>query len=130
MDCVHIGTLDTFVALTPAKSAGAVRPVNVSIVAGPFRGGLVAELDIRTFRHALGRVYQTLEGTAALNGSGGVLDLELTGDGRGKVTLTAKARATPHRVELGLTVDLNQSDLLAVLSSIDRLFLSSPTELD
>ena len=130
MDCVHIGTAETFVALAPVGAVSTVWPVHVSIAAGPFRGSFTADIDMRAFRNALDRVYQTLEGTASLHGAEGTLDLELTGDGRGRFTLTARARPIPHRAELSLTADIDQSHLTAVLSSIDRVFLSSPVELE
>jgi uncharacterized protein involved in outer membrane biogenesis len=115
------------VSLAPGRSSAS--PVNVSVAAGPFQGSFSADLDIRIFRNALERIYNTLDGTAALRSSDGALDVELIGNGTGRIRMKALARPMKHG-ELKFTVDFDQSALPLILSAIDRLFMSPPNEPD
>jgi len=130
LDQVHIGTPETFVALAPAGRVMDAWPVDVAIVAGAFRGGFRAELDMRAFRQALERLYDTLEGSASLHCGEGSLDIEVTCAGPGRIRVSAKARPSPHNAELQLSEEIDQSYLPAILSAIDRLFLSPANEPD
>lgn len=127
MDCVQIGPATSQISLAPGRSAAS--PVNVSIAAGPFHGSFGAELDIRIFRNALERMYGTLDGTACLRSTDGSLDVELIGNGTGRIRMKALARPMKSG-ELRFTADIDQSALPLILSAIDRLFLSSPNEPD
>jgi hypothetical protein len=99
--------------------------VHVSVKAGAFSGEYVSDFTAReiiSFRNQLRRLYESLEGVAALNTCEGQLKLDLSIDARGAISLTGTAVDRPGAGnKLEFVLELDQSYLPQTISDLDNI---------
>jgi hypothetical protein len=100
----------------------------VDVLAGPFQGTITAiahENPYRRFHEQLADLYRTLSGEARLGSSYENLDMIVSGDGQGHVTIVVAVSADRLRpIKLELTIVVDQTQLRQIIDQIERTFIS------
>jgi hypothetical protein len=99
-------------------------PTIVDVRAGPFQGSVLDETVVfGGFREQLATLYERLKGDAKLSSYDGLIELTITGDGRGGMKVRVKAvgdHVTPTHLTFAIYID--QSYLPAIIEQIDTEF--------
>jgi hypothetical protein len=98
------------------------RTATVEVICGAWAGAFRWQFlkgELRTFGSEVEQLYQRLTGSADLNPMHSNLELRMTGDGRGHVSLKGKARSDLDcGVHLVFQFELDQTELPAIAASL------------
>jgi hypothetical protein len=124
-DCepLSIGSGDYGLKFYPPSEADYGFQHRVDVKAGPFSGSLKVFCIQSPWEHAhreLAALSRSLKGTVDLFGYE-EMGLSFTGDGLGHINV--KVSFEDHPLNLSFEIDLDQTQLPAILTGIDRVFL-------
>ena len=103
----------------------AARPADVTVRAGPFSGAfrtMLRPAELRAFLIPLRAIHDTLAGTALLEALEGTVQLRITGNGSGHMTVAGTfADGIHHDCRLHFAFDIDQTFLPPVIDAASAL---------